>query len=50
MKQIKAFAVENIPIIILSNKADEKYKEVEEKQSHALAEGHKVDLLMTSAK
>jgi small GTP-binding protein len=50
MKQIKQFAVENIPILVLSNKADVKEKQVSEHQSRALSERHHVDLLMTSAK
>lgn len=50
MKQIKQFAIENIPILILSNKADVKEKQVSEHQSRALSERHHVDLLMTSAK
>jgi small GTP-binding protein len=50
MKQIKQFAVENIPILILSNKADVKEKQVSEHQSRALSERHHVDLLFTSAK
>jgi Ras-related protein Rab-8A len=50
MKQIKQFAVENIPILILCNKADVKEKQVSEHQSRALSERHHVDLLMTSAK
>lgn len=50
MKQIRQFAVENIPILILSNKADVKEKQVSEHQSRALSERHHVDLLMTSAR
>lgn len=50
MKQIRQFAVENIPVLILCNKADVKEKQVSEHQSRALAERHHVDLLMTSAK
>jgi GTPase SAR1 family protein len=50
MRQIRQFAVENIPILILSNKADVEFKEVSEQQSRALSERHNVDLLVTSAK
>lgn len=50
MRQIRQYAVENIPILILSNKADVEFKEVSEQQSRALAERHSVDLLVTSAK
>lgn len=50
MKQIRQFAVENIPILILCNKADVKEKQVSEHQSRALSERHHVDLLMTSAR
>jgi GTPase SAR1 family protein len=50
MKQIRQYAVENIPIIILSNKADVKNKEVSEQQSKSLKDRHNIDLLMTSAK
>ena len=50
MKQIRQFAVENIPILILSNKAEVKEKQVSEHQSRALSQRHHVDLLMTSAR
>jgi len=50
MKQIQQYAVENVPVLILSNKADVKEKQVSEQQSRALSEHYHIDLLMTSAK
>jgi hypothetical protein len=50
MRQIRQYSIENIPIIILANKADMQKREVSEIQARALAERHGVDLLMTSVK
>jgi len=50
MRQIKQYAVENIPILILANKIDIDEKQVSESHSRSLSERHSVDLLTTSAK
>ena len=50
MKQIKSFAVENIPVILVCNKADLTKRQVSEKEAMALAEEYKVDLILASCK
>lgn len=50
MRQIRQFSHENTPILLLSNKVDVEEKQVSEQQSRALAERHKLDMVMVSGK
>ena len=48
MKQISTFAVEDVPIILVGNKADLIKKQVSEKECEALAEAYKLELRLIS--
>ncbi len=48
MRQIKQYAVEDIPVIILCNKIDINSKEVSDVQSKALEKRHGVSTIYTS--
>lgn len=50
VRQIRQFAHEGTPILLLSNKVDVEEKQVSEQQSRALSERHGLDLIMVSAK
>ena len=48
MKQIGAFAAEDVPVLIVCNKADVTKKQVSEKESRALSEAYGLPLMFVS--
>jgi small GTP-binding protein len=50
MKQIETFAPENIPIMLVCNKADLLKKQVSQREAQALSEAINVDMVMASAR
>ena len=48
-KQIQTYAPENIPTILVANKADLRYKQVSQRQAQALSQAISLDMVMVSA-
>ena len=50
MKQIKSYTNNDIPIILVCNKADLIKRQVSEQESQSLAEEYNLDVVMASSK